>query len=68
MTIRENVFSGFRVLRDGYRQSSLLSRLGFYLATGLTLVFSLYPFYVMFITSISTNESLYAPRRSSQTV
>lgn len=63
MTIRENVTNGFRVLLDGHRQSSLLSRVGFYIATALTLLFSLYPFYVMFITSVSSNESLYSRDR-----
>lgn len=63
MTVRETAVNSFRVLRDGYRQSSVLSRLGFYVATALTLVFSLYPFYVMFITSISANDSLYSRDR-----
>ncbi|WP_248518129.1 carbohydrate ABC transporter permease [Salinarchaeum laminariae] len=63
MTVRENVANGFRIVLDGHRRSSLLSRIGFYVATALTLLFSLYPFYVMFITSISTNESLYSRDR-----
>ncbi|GAB3686689.1 carbohydrate ABC transporter permease [Salinarchaeum chitinilyticum] len=63
MTVRENVTNGFRVLLDGHRRSSLLSRIGFYIATALTLLFSLYPFYVMFITSVSTNDSLYSRDR-----
>lgn len=63
MTVRESVVNSFRVLRDGYRRSSLLGRLGFYAATVLTLIFSLYPFYVMLITSLSPNEALYSRDR-----
>lgn len=63
MTVLDRALSGFRVLLDGHRRSSLIERLVFYAATGLTLLFSLYPFYVMFITSISTNESLYSTDR-----
>jgi len=52
--------SGVRLLRQQVRRDGRLRRLGFYVSLGLTLLVSLFPFYVMFITSISPDDAIYA--------
>ena len=52
--------SSLRVLRTGYRNDSRLGRLGFYVAMGLTLLVSLFPFYVMLVTSLTPDAAIYS--------
>jgi multiple sugar transport system permease protein len=54
------VRSSLRVLRTGYRRDSLLGKLGFSVALGLTLVVSLFPFYVMVLTSLTPDGQIYS--------
>jgi multiple sugar transport system permease protein len=58
--ITAQVRSSLRVLRTGYRNDSLLGKLGFYVALGLTLVVSLFPFYVMLLTSLTPDGQIYS--------
>lgn len=58
--ITAQVRSSLRVLRTGYRTDSRLGRVGFYLALGLTLLVSLFPFYVMLLTSLTPDGQIYA--------
>lgn len=61
MSLRSKTLSGFELVYEGHKRSAtLVDRIVFYLATALTMVFALYPFYVMFVTSITTNEELYS--------
>ena len=52
--------ASLRVLRTGYRNDSWLGRLGFYIAMGLTLLVSLFPFYVMLATSLTPDAAIYS--------
>lgn len=47
------------LLREGYRADSTIGRLGFYLSLVLTLVVSLFPFYVMLVTSFTPDGEIY---------
>lgn len=65
MSIRSRTLSGFELVYDAHKRTgTLFDRIVFYLATALTMIFALYPFYVMFVTSVSTNEELYSGGRS----
>ncbi|SFR63498.1 carbohydrate ABC transporter permease [Halogeometricum limi] len=55
---RESV-TGLRLLRRQVRSDTRLRRAGFYASLGLTLLVSLFPFYVMFATSITTDDAIY---------
>lgn len=52
--------SSLRVLQTGYRNDSWLGRLGFYVVLGLTLLVSLFPFYVMLVTSLTPDAAIYS--------
>jgi multiple sugar transport system permease protein len=56
--------SSFRVLRTGYRNDTWLGKVGFYGALGLTLLVSLFPFYVMFVTSLTPDAAIYSDEPS----
>jgi multiple sugar transport system permease protein len=57
--------SAFDVLREGVRsESSLFKRLGFYASIVLTMVVTLFPFFVMFVTSITPDGAIYADNPS----
>jgi multiple sugar transport system permease protein len=56
--------SSFRVLRTGYRDDTWLGKVGFYGALGLTLLVSLFPFYVMFVTSLTPDAAIYSDEPS----
>jgi multiple sugar transport system permease protein len=52
--------SAFDVLREGYRsETNPLKRLGFYASIVLTMVVTLFPFFVMFVTSITPDGAIY---------
>lgn len=52
--------SSLRVLRTGYRKDSLLGKVGFYIAVALTLLVSLFPFYVMLLISLTPDSAIYS--------
>ncbi|ERG97474.1 MAG: ABC-type sugar transport system, permease component [Haloquadratum sp. J07HQX50] len=56
--------SSFRILRTGYRNDTWLGKVGFYGALGLTLLVSLFPFYVMFVTSLTPDAAIYSDEPS----
>jgi multiple sugar transport system permease protein len=61
MSAVRTLLSGFELVYRAERESdSLLHTVGFYAATGLTLLFALYPFYVMLMTSLTSNAELYS--------
>ncbi|WP_321112624.1 carbohydrate ABC transporter permease [Halorussus salinisoli] len=61
MSVVRTLLSGFELVFRAERESdSLLHTVGFYVATGLTLLFALYPFYVMLLTSLTSNAELYS--------
>jgi multiple sugar transport system permease protein len=51
--------TGVRLLRQQVRRDGWLHRLGFYASLALTLLVSLFPFYVMFVTSITPDDAIY---------
>ncbi|WP_225741232.1 carbohydrate ABC transporter permease [Halorussus halophilus] len=58
--VTREVRSSFAVLREGVRaETSTLKRLGFYASVLLTMVVTLLPFYVMFVTSLTPNGEIY---------
>lgn len=56
-----SIFSSFRIVYDQYQQeNNLLKRIGFLLSVGLTLFVTLFPFFMMFITSITPSSQIYS--------
>lgn len=51
--------TGFRLLRQQIRASGRMRRIGFYVSLGLTLVITLFPFYVMLATSLTPDRLIY---------
>lgn len=61
MSTGQDLLSGFKmVFRAERRSKSTLHSAVFYVCTGLTLLFALYPFYTMLVTSLTTNAELYS--------
>lgn len=61
MSIVRTLLSGFELVFQAERESdSVLHTVVFYTATGLTLLFALYPFYIMLLTSLTSNAELYS--------
>lgn len=59
--VTRDALSVFDVLREGYRsETSLLKRLGFYASILLTMVVTLFPFFVMLVTSLTPDGAIYA--------
>lgn len=66
MTVRSQLstaasesITGLRMLRRQIRADGLLGRLGFYVSLALTLLVSLFPFYVMLATSFTSDNAIY---------
>lgn len=58
--VTRDALSSFDVLREGYRsETSLLKRLGFYASILLTMLVTLFPFFVMFVTSLTPDGAIY---------
>lgn len=58
--VGREALSSFGVLREGLRaETSSLKRLGFYVSILLTMVVTLYPFFVMLLTSLTPNGDIY---------
>jgi multiple sugar transport system permease protein len=51
--------TGLTLLRRQVRADTRLRQVGFYLSLALTLVVSLFPFYVMLATSLTTDDAIY---------
>jgi multiple sugar transport system permease protein len=61
MSVVRTLLSGFELVFRTERESdSLLHTVGFYTATALTLLFALYPFYIMLMASLTSNAELYS--------
>lgn len=59
-TVAHESTNSFRLVRRQLRADTRLRRYGFYFSLALTLLVSLFPFYVMLSTSLSTNDAIYA--------
>jgi multiple sugar transport system permease protein len=58
--VGREALSSFGVLREGLRgETNPLRRLGFYVSILLTMLVTLYPFFVMLVTSLSPNGAIY---------